>query len=188
MTAAFKHLQVDPDLLKGARRGDNSACEALFRQFQTPVYNLAFRICQCPDEAHDVLQDTFVQALTRIDQYHGPAPFWAWLRQISVNLCISRMRKLRRLDFSLVDAEAALDRDPGMQMDLSEALTRLPAEARTVIWLYDVEGYSHKEIAAMFGRSISFSKTQVSRARERLRDWLEPTQEDRLCPNIVPSN
>ena len=64
----------------------------------------------------------------------------------------------------------------------------MSAETRTVVLLYDVEGFSHKEIAAMFGKSISFSKTQVSRAHERLRDWLGEDDEESLCAQFIPAN
>lgn len=188
MTAALAPYQVETGLIRGARDGEDSACEALFRQFQGPVYTLAYRICQCPDEALDVLQDTFVKAFTRIDQYRDEAPFWAWLRQIAVNQCLSRMRKLRRTDLLSVDPESPFEPDPGAQVDLADAFARLPADTRTIVWLYDVEGYSHQEIAELFGRSVSFSKTQVSRARQRLRGFLETDSEGPLCPDIIPAN
>jgi RNA polymerase sigma factor (sigma-70 family) len=190
MTAAFAHLEVDPSLLTAAIDGEQQAQEQLFRQFEGPVYNLAARICQCRDEAFDILQDVFIQAFSRIDQFRNDAPFWSWLRQITVNTCLSRLRAIKRRDLKLIgNADRfALADNPGDQLDLSGAFARLPVEARSVVWLYDVEGYSHKEIAAMFGRSVSFSKTQLCRAHERLRDWLDQDDEDPICAQSIPVN
>ena len=191
MTAAFAHLNVERSLLLAAIDGEQQAHEQLFRQFEGPVYNLAARICQCRDEAFDILQDVFIQAFKRIDQFRHDAPFWAWLRQITVNTCLSRLRAAKRRDFRLIGSienTTLVNDNPGDQLDLSGAFARLPAEARTVVWLYDVEGYSHQEIAAMFGKSVSFSKTQLCRAHERLRDWLDQDEEDALCAQSIPVN
>ena len=188
MTAAFAHLNVEPGLLRAAIQGESRAQEQLFRQFEGPVYNLAARICQCRTEAFDILQEVFIQAFNRIEQFRDEAPFWAWLRQITVNTCLSRLRAIKRRDLKLITASqpiAAVDH-PGDQLDLAGAFARLPTEARTVVWLYDVEGYSHKEIAAMFGKSVSFSKTQLSRAHEKLRGWLEQDDEDSVCAQSIP--
>lgn len=188
MTAAFAHLEVEPSLLRAAIQGEPRAQEQLFRQFERPVYNLAARICQCRDEAFDILQEVFIQAFNRIKQFRDEAPFWAWLRQITVNTCLSRLRAIRRRDLKLISGMqpiATVDH-PGDQLDLSGAFARLPSEARTVVWLYDVEGYSHKEIATMFGKSVSYSKTQLSRAHEKLRDWLDQDQEDSICAHSIP--
>ena len=191
MTAAFSHLNVDPELLTAAMDGEQQAQEQLFRQFEGPVYNLAARICHCRDESFDILQDVFVQAFSRIEQFKNEAPFWAWLRQITVNTCLSRLRAIKRRDLKLIGSadEFGLADNPADQMDLSVAFARLPAEARAVVWLYDVEGYNHQEIAAMFGKSTSFSKTQLSRAHRRLRDWLDrDDDEDSLCTQSIPAN
>ena len=190
MTAAFAHLEVDPSLLTAAIDGKQQAQEQLFRQFEGPVYNLAARICQCREEAFDILQDVFIQAFSRIDQFRNDAPFWSWLRQITVNTCLSRLRTIKRRDLKLIGYadRFELADNPGDQLDLSDAFARLPVEARSVVWLYDVEGYSHKEIAAMFGRSTSFSKTQLCRAHERLRDWLDKDDEDPLCAQSIQVN
>lgn len=188
MTAAFAHLDVEPNLLRAAIQGEAKARERLYRQFEGPVYNLAARICQCRDEAFDILQDVFIQAFNRIEQFRDEAPFWAWLRQITVNTCLSRLRAIKRRDLKLISGIQPLItvEYPEDQLDLSGAFARLPAEARTVVWLYDVEGYSHKEIAAMFGKSTSFSKTQVSRAHEKLRGWLAHDNEDSICAQSIP--
>jgi RNA polymerase sigma-70 factor (ECF subfamily) len=190
MTTDFSKYEVDPAIIRRVAEGSDPACEALFRQFETPVYNVAFRICQSADDAMDVLQDTFVQAFTRIDQYRHDAPFWAWLRKITVNLCLSRMRSLRRREWVSLEqlGEPGSAERPDEQMDLSQAFSQLPAEARTVVWLYDVEGFSHNEIAEAFGKSVSFSKTQLSRAREKLRAMLQPGDEDSTCTSMIPAN
>ena len=171
--SSFQH-EVEDDILARVRAGDRKAQEQVFRTFQRPVYNLALRISQDPDEAMDVLQDTFVNAFGRAHQFKGDAPFWGWLRQIAVNECLGRMRRYRRREVRLVSlAEDLVREHPDQQLDLADALGHLPADTRAVVWLYDVEGYSHQEIAALFGRSVSFSKTQLSRAHARLRELLD---------------
>jgi len=176
MTRSAFDLAPDEVTLARARRGDLQACEALYRMFHQPAYSTAYRICQCPQLAQDVCQEAFINAFGRLGQFRGDSPFWGWLRRVVVNHAISTLRRAPRHQLaSLEDAdlrEAATDARPDLQLDLSDALARLDAEDRAVVWLHDVEGYNHKEIAALFDMTESFSKTRLSRARARLREWL----------------
>ena len=171
-------FEIEPDevTLARARRGDLRACEALYRLFHSPAYSTAYRICQCPQLAQDVCQEAFISAFGRLNQFRGESPFWGWLRRVVVNHAISALRRQPRLQAtSLEDAGlqgAAVETRPDLSHDLSGALKRLDAEDRAVVWLHDVEGYNHKEIATLFDMTESFSKTRLSRARARLREWL----------------
>jgi len=112
-----------------------------------------------------------------LGQFRGDAPFWGWLRRVVVNHAISSLRKAPKADpVELQDyhgqAESASDQ-VGLAMDLEAALAVLGAQDRTIVWLHDVEGYNHREIADLFGKTESFSKTRLSRARSRLRDLLD---------------
>jgi len=161
-------------VLAAARRGDGRAREAIYRAYGAAVHTLARRLCGTSG-ADDVLQDTFVDALTRLEQYRGDAPFGAWLRRVAVNTALMRLRRERRLVPLDPDWHAALA-GPEMRvadrMDLRAALDRLPGLSRAVVWLHDVEGFTHGEIGAALGKTESFSKSQLARAHARLREWL----------------
>ena len=186
MTESSFAQPVPDEWIEAARRGERSAQEALFRRFQRPIYTLALRICQNEDDAMEVMQDTFIKVFASIDQFKHQSPFWGWLRQVAVNMALGRLRKLRRREFTVLGNPPDLVvQRPDDQLDLADAFARLPAETRAVVWLYDVEGYSHREIADLFGKSISFSKTQVSRAHARLRELLDGPSGDPLCTTPV---
>jgi len=170
-------IELDEMTLARARRGDMGACEQIYRKFQQPAYSVAFRICQCRELSRDVTQEAFITAFSKIRQFRGDSPFWGWLRRVVVNHTISALRKLPRADVvELQEFHAHTDGDHeriGLSMDLESALSTLDREDRAVVWLHDVEGYKHKEIASLFGKTESFSKTRLSRARTKLRAALE---------------
>ncbi len=164
-------------LLARARKGDAAAIEEIYRTFCGPVYTLALRICASADKAEDVVQDTFIEAFAKLDQFRGEAPFWAWLRRVAINNTLQKLRSQKRLSLVSVDDQfhelaSPQELNPGTSMDLDKMLSRLPATTRSVVWLHDVEGYTHREIAAMMGKTESFSKSQLARAYEKLRKWL----------------
>lgn len=175
-------VELSQELLEGIRQGDSAACRSVYDRYKGRIYTLAFRICQNEADAMDVLQDSLVQAFSRIDQFRGQH-FWPWLRRIAVNQCLSRLRRLRRQPvLAVADEELLAPADQaGLNLDLNAAFGRLPPRTRAVVWLYDVEGYSHEEIASLFGRSVSFSKTRLSRAHESMRHWLSG-EESQSCP------
>lgn len=173
MKASGFNFNIDELTLAGARRGDMRACEKIYRAFHKPAFTLAARICNCREMARDVTQEAFITAFRNIRQYRGDAPFWAWMKRVVVNHAISALRKLpRHQTVELQDHMALCDGDQesmGRCMDLEQALGVLSDEDRLVIWLHDVEGYKHKEIAQLAGRTESYSKTRLKRARDRLK-------------------
>ena len=169
-------IELDDLTLARARRGDLDACESIFRKFNQPAYSVAYRVCQCRELAQEITQEAFITVFRKLGQFRGDAPFWGWLRRVVVNHAISSLRRAPKADpVELQDyhgkAESASDQ-VGLAMDLESALAVLGAEDRTIVWLHDVEGYNHREIADLFGKTESFSKTRLSRARSRLRDLL----------------
>jgi RNA polymerase sigma-70 factor (ECF subfamily) len=175
-TSSFR-IDLDEMTLARARKGNRRACEQIYRLFQRPAYTLAYRICQCPDMAQDVVQDAFIVLFRKLDQFRGEAPFWGWLRRIIANHAISALRrKPREVSLDLV-AEQGTTADSHFRiqstLDANRILATLPDADRTVVWLHDVEGYNHREIAEMMDKSESYSKTRLSRARQRMRDWLD---------------
>lgn len=179
MSGSAFDIALDELTLARARRGDLRACETIYRLYQGPAYTIAFRICQCPAQAQDVLQEAFINAFKRLKQFRGDAPFWGWLRRVIVNQAISQLR--RQPEFAPVELSeyhAVSEGEHGrieLCADLADAFAQLDPQDRSVVWLHDVEGYNHTEIAGLFGMTESFSKTRLSRARARLRELLGPT-------------
>ena len=173
-------IELDEMTLARARRGSLQACETIYRAYHRPAYSVAFRIAHCPETAQEIAQEAFITAFRKLRQYRGDAPFWGWLRRVVVNHAISSIRRDRRHDTvelqDFHEPEAPRQEQLGLAMDLEAALGRLDAEDRAVVWLHDVEGYNHKEIAELFGKTESFSKTRLSRARARLRGLLQPRE------------
>ena len=173
-------IDVPAALLARARAGERAALEQLYRWFERPVFTMALRICGDREEASEVLQDTMLKVIDRIGGFRGDSPFWGWLRQIAVNEALMRLRRgrQRRDELALDDHEPAdeLALPPPAAADaalLQRALSALPANTRSVLWLYHAEGYTHEEIAALMQRTVSFSKSQLARGTRRLRANLE---------------
>src|SRR3989449_6988585 len=166
-----------PDLLVArAKSGDLEALEALYRAFETPVYNLALRVLRAPEDAEDVLQETFLEVVRSIKQYRGEGHLWGWIRQIATSKALMRIRHDRVRETEELHEESAVGSgdvagvgamggsggmSPGTvpaQIDLERAFERLSETSRAVVWLHDVEGYTHEEIAEQMG------KTEIGRA------------------------
>ncbi len=185
-TAASFQQDIEPELVARLKRGDLAAFETLYRQFERAAWTLALRLTGRNDVAQEVLQDAMLKAFERVRQYRGDAPFGAWLRKLVVNEALMQLRHDRLhlievFDDSIVDDGAPLPWALADAATLDRALNRLPDTARAVLWLYHVEGYTHVEIANQFGRSVSFSKSQLARATKRLRQLLNPRVEDTPC-------
>jgi RNA polymerase sigma factor (sigma-70 family) len=161
-------------VLARARTGDAHALETLFRAYEGPVYNLARRICRTAEDAEDVMQETFFELCRSIGQYRGEGSLWGWIRTVASSKALMRLRRNKYRDTDELEDEVSPTRreDTLLRMDLEAALERLPEISRAVVWLHDVEGYTHEEIAEMMGKTVSFSKSQLARAHVRLRRWL----------------
>jgi RNA polymerase sigma-70 factor (ECF subfamily) len=168
-------LAVPDVIVARAQAGDEAALETLFRAFETPVYNLVRRILRRPEDAEDVLQETFLEVVRSIKQYRGEGHLWGWIRRIATTKAFMRIRR------DQVRQTESLDEEPGAKpamhiaanLDLERAFERLTETSRAVVWLHDVEGYTHEEIAEQMGKTVSFSKSQLARAHARLRRMLD---------------
>ena len=172
---ADSQLLVNADaVLAEVRAGDATAFERLYRAYESPVFNLARRMCRTAEDAEDVLQETFYEVHRSLAQYRGEGSLWGWVRTIAASKALMRLRrnKYRDTDELTDDLHPGRHDDTGLRMDLETALQRLSDTSRSVVWLHDVEGYTHEEIAAMMGKTTSFSKSQLARAHTRLRKWL----------------
>jgi RNA polymerase sigma-70 factor (ECF subfamily) len=178
---------VEPDTIARLKGGDLTAFESVYRQFERAAWTLALRLTGRADIAQEVLQDAMLKAFERARQYRGDAPFAAWLRKLVVNESLMQLRHDRLHVIEVFDDDTLGDDSapqPWTSADaatLDRALNRLPDDARAVLWLYHVEGFTHVEIAREFGRSVSFSKSQLARGTKRLRELLQPRVEDTPC-------
>jgi RNA polymerase sigma factor (sigma-70 family) len=191
-------IAVADDIVQKARCGEQSAQAHIYEVLAPAVHGLIRRIVGNRALAEDLFQDTMMTVFERLGSFRGEAPLGAWVRQVAVTRCLMYLRSPWHR------ARLALERNDDMpygserhardevlritlpdgwsdQMDLERALATLSPTARAVVWLYDVEGYSHEEIARQFGRTVSFSKSQLARAHARLREWYEPQTEGQPC-------
>ena len=177
-------MDLAPGTLERARAGEIDALEAIYCSFAPGVTTLARRLLGRLTAAEDLAQDVFVDVLTKLDQYDGRGSFAGWVRRITVTRCLMQLRSPWRRGMRLVTPVGA-ERPPSadepiapegaeLDLDLERALDRLGETARLVVWLHDVEGYTHAEIGTLLGGTSSLSKSQLARAHERLRELLEP--------------
>jgi len=185
----FADIQIDAAIIKRAARGDARAHEILYRAFASPVYSLCLRFTRVPANAEDLVQETFIEVMRSIKQFRGEAAIGSWIRRIAVTKALMFLRSAwTARSQSLADnwddmtpgdaASHGISRHPDDAMDLDAALADLPSVSRAVVWLHDVEGFTHKEIAAAMGKTESFSKSQLSRAYQRLRPMLDTSGDE----------
>ena len=174
---------ADLELAERCREGDADAFEALYRQHSGRLYSLAFRMVGSAEEAEDLLQEVFLTAHRKLASFRGESSLGTWLYRLGMNLCLDYLRgrqvKMGRATDSL-DADDAVEPaapSPAVpsavsRLDLERAIRRLPDGCRAAFLLHDVEGFEHQEIATFLGVSIGTSKSQVHRARMKLRVML----------------
>jgi len=180
----FADIEIDPAIVKRASRGDAKAHEIIYRAYSAPVYSVCLRFTRVPAQAEDLLQETFIEVIRSITQFRGDAPVGMWIRRIAISKALMFLRSAWHARGQSLDddwEEMTFESRPAAQaaeryeqaMDLDAALADLPPVSRAVVWLHDVEGYTHKEIADFMGKTESFSKSQLSRAYQRLRPLLD---------------
>ena len=185
-------IQVSAEQLAAARAGDAASRRALFESVASPALGLIRRLVNQRALAEDLLQDTLIAMFEHLDDFRGEAPFGIWVRSIAVSRCLMAFRSPWQrarvaLDpwlesggsFATVSDGATAD-----LIDLDRALAKLSPVTRTVVWLYDVEGWSHEEIAKAFERTASFSKSQLARGHARLRTDLSAPARSGLKPTF----
>ena len=195
----FADIQIDRAIVRRAARGDVRAHEIIYRAFATPVYSLCLRFTRVPAHAEDLTQETFIEIMRSIAKFRGEAALGSWIRRIAVSKALMFLRSAwTARGQSLADdwdevtpahaGSHGLSSHPDAALDLDAALENLPDVSRTIVWLHDVEGFTHKEIATLMGRTESFSKSQLSRAYQRLRPLLAEGQEKGAAEGAVLGN
>ena len=168
-----------PEVVRRAQAGDEDAFQALYREQVGRVYALCLRLAAEPVAAEELTQDVFVRLWERLRSFRGDSAFSTWLHRLAVNVVFmaQRGRGRRERRVASVEDPALYDRGTppraGESIDLERALARLPAGAREVFVLHDVEGFGHAEVGRLLGIAEGTSKAQLFRARRLLREMLE---------------
>jgi RNA polymerase sigma-70 factor (ECF subfamily) len=170
----------DTALVASVQAGDVDAFEALYKQHAARIYSLASRMAGSPDEGEDLVQEIFLQAYRKLGSFKGDASVGTWLYRLAVNHCLdfvrSRRAKMGRVTDTL-DAAGSFEpvsprETPLARLDLERAIEQLPPGCREAFVLHDVEGFDHKEVARLLGIAEGTSKSQVFKARMKLRGLL----------------
>jgi len=173
----------DLELAQRCRHGDATAFEELYRAHAGRLYNLVFRMAGSAHEAEDLLQEVFLHAHRKLGSFRGDSSLGTWLYRLAVNHCLDVLRgrqaRMTRVTDSLDDegADEPAAASPVVptaisRMDLERAIARLPPGCRAAFVLHDVEGFEHNEVAKLLGVSEGTSKSQVHKARMKLRAML----------------
>ena len=189
----FRSVQVDPGVVRQLMRGNRKAQEVVYRAYANAVYTLARRILNDAGLAEEVMQDTFVDVIRAAHKLQHPESLGAWLRTTAVNHCLMRLRSpwhrrretLPEDDRVADGTDAAVNDAADRTVDIEQALGRLPANTRLVVWMHCVEGYTHDEIGRAFGRTASFSKSQLARAYRALAAYRGMNNEQPATPATV---
>jgi len=161
-----------------AAAGDMKAFEKLYQTYYRHVYSRCLRMTRNVSESEDLTQDVFVHLFHTLKSFRGESSFTTWLHRLTVNAVLMHFRKQsRRPEGLTIDIETsieALNSKPQIlnRITLDEAIRKLSPGYRAVLVLHDIEGYEHKEIAKILGCSEGTSKSQLHKARIRLRGWL----------------
>lgn len=185
-------MNVDPALVRACQRGEPGALDELIRATYADVYALCRRMLADPDEAADATQEVFVRVMRSVLGFRGDAAFGTWLHRVTVNVCLTMLRKRSKAraagmvaggtPFALPGDDVEVGTTAGSPSELAEtadllarsevALAQLPEDSRAVVVLRDIEGLSTKEVAELLGVSESVVKVRLHRAHTRLRSML----------------
>jgi RNA polymerase sigma-70 factor (ECF subfamily) len=176
------------DAIRLAQQGNAAAFETIYEMHSRRVYSLCLRMIGDPAEAEDLTQEAFLQVFRKIHTFRGESAFASWLHRLTANIVLMRFRKKRPVAVSLdemIQPDAETDRPtfeigaPDLRLtglfdrfNLRAALEQLPDGYKSMFLLHDVHGYEHNEIATMLGCSVGNSKSQLHKARKRLRELL----------------
>ncbi len=159
------------DLIKACLKNNQAAQFQLYKQYSNAMYSTTVRMLGNNEDAEDALQDAFVNAFKHLKKFDGRVTFGAWLKRITINVCLNKLRKKKlkwlELDFDIPDHQE----DEEFKIDpaaLNAAIEKLPSGCKTVFTLKAFEGYKHEEIAQELNISLSTSKSQFVRAKKLL--------------------
>ncbi len=172
-------IGIHNDLIARCKMGDQDAHYRLYKLYSKGMYNVAYRIVGNEDDATDVLQEAFISAFRNLESYRADATFGAWIKRIVVNKSINALQRKKfepipedeRWD--VAEEETPIEYGDGLTVDrVKKSIEQLPDGYRSVLSLYLLEGYDHQEIGEIMGISESTSKSQLNRAKSKLRELL----------------
>jgi RNA polymerase sigma factor (sigma-70 family) len=183
MTQVFRLEKLcfpgDFEIVRRAITGDSEAFLTVYQKHLPCIYAVCFRIVADHEKAEEVTQQALVRTWEALDSYRGESPLSAWIHRIAVNTALDYLRTRKRLNkrFEFTDDLEAFEKPepssfPEMKMDLEHAIATLPPQARAVVVLHDIEGYSHGEISGLLGIAIGTSKAHLHSARRLLKEVL----------------
>jgi RNA polymerase sigma-70 factor, ECF subfamily len=184
--------QSDLELVRRAREGDPDAFASLFNAHRTKIYSLCLRMTCNTAEAEDLTQDAFLQAFRKLGTFRGDSALSTWLYRVAVNTVLMHLRKkglrVMSLDQPVEETDGTVKREQGKLDDrlsgsvdriaLTRAMKELPAGYRTIFVLHEVKGYEHHEIAKLLKCSVGNSKSQLHKAKTRMRELLGLAQSE----------
>lgn len=169
------------DLVKRSIAGDNRAMEALYEQYKQPLFNICYRYTYDQATAEDLLQEVFIKVFTHLKDVQKEETFVAWMYRIAVNTCYSYLRSKRsylQKTVALSEIEGRLDEavydsnNNMIEKHLDDAVKTLSGRLKSIFLLHDVQGFKHEEIAGMLKCSVGTSKSQLFKARMKIREYL----------------
>lgn len=167
---------IEPQVIERLKRGEEGAARELYDTHVDRVYRICYRFAGEDHLAQDFTQETFVRAFTKIETFRGESAFGTWIGSIATTVSLNGLRKVKRFrtrETDLLDDVRATPQtrmiEPDLEDKLARAVDALPEGYRTVFILHDLEGYTHEEIGEMLGIKGGTSKSQLFRARARLR-------------------
>ena len=184
-TAALSNLSRLEDLIKRGREGDTLAMEAIYERYKRPIFNLVYRYTYDVATTEDLLQDIFLKIFTHLKDVQKVESFVGWLYRIAINSSYSYLRSNKsRLRNTIplegleekIDNKSPATHEKTMKKPLEEAIQSLPPKLKSVFLLHDVQGYKHREIARMLRCSEGTSKSQLFKARLKIRQVLKNKQ------------
>jgi RNA polymerase sigma factor (sigma-70 family) len=174
MTDESGYLNIHQEYIDRCRKGDRNAQFEIYRLYFKSMYNTSLRIVKDPQEAEDIMQESFLSAFVKINTYSGKVSFGAWLKKIVINSSLDALKKKRLFTEELNDANY---KDVRIE-DIMEAVNELPDGYRVVLSLKLFEGYDHDEIAEILEISNSSSRSQYTRAKQKLLSILKKKKKD----------
>jgi len=174
-----KDFNIHAPLIEECRKGSSKAQYMLYKQYSKAMYNLAYRMMNNREDAEDILQETFTECFRNIGTFRFESTFGAWLKSILMNRCINQLRK-KKTELVYYETLPAVAEEEEQETNydtnkIFRGIERLPDGYRIILTLYLLEGYDHTEISQIMGISESTSKSQYSRAKEKLRGILLKT-------------
>jgi len=179
------YQDVHHELIKQCKKGQQKAQMQIYKLYYKAMYNTSLRILNSKNDAEDVMQDSFLDAFQKLDQYQEDGSFGGWLKKIVINNSLDLLKKRKSLanvheSWEIIENDSNPDIDFNIRLkDIKKALERIKDEYRIILSLYLFEGYDHEEISEILNISYNLSRTRYSRAKKKLTEIIKSLQQER---------